>query len=293
MQTALQCNLQYFTDDAAVVNAKCCDDGVSCSAGVPTKCDAKCALEYVPFYDRCSAILATQVPAASMLSYQRLYTTCASGMEVEPLLRAAAECATPPPSPPHIGIDECVSSPCQNGAECFDGFEEYACSCQDGFHGLNCESRVPPPPPPPGAPVWFVSEPSQNCDDACAGIGRGCTTGDWGVHDEASFVDALMLAGQDVDGECTGGFDSSSSDHRPSIYYESSSSHVCKFQSGTTTVCNSVYDSSPRLCKCEGAALPPPTTSAAGTCANPHSLASLTSPYAGSTTGATDDSTNS
>ena len=206
LQNGMQCDLQFFTDDAQLVDTKCCDDGVSCAAGIPTKCDAKCALTYVPFFDRCSAILATQVPAQSMASYQRLYTTCATGLEIEPLLRAAAACSTPPPAPPHIGEDECASNPCQNGGECFDGANEYACVCPDSHHGLNCESVVPPPPAPPGAAIWILGEESVNCDDTCAGIGRGCTDGDWGVHDEASFVTALLNAAQDVDTRCPGGF---------------------------------------------------------------------------------------
>ena len=76
LQMALQCDLQFFHDDAALVDTSCCDDGRSCSAGVPTSCDAKCALVYNDFYDRCSSVLATQVDAGSMASYQRLYTTC-------------------------------------------------------------------------------------------------------------------------------------------------------------------------------------------------------------------------
>jgi len=258
LQTALQCDLAYFSTDAALVDTKCCDDGVSCGGGVPTKCDAKCALTYVPFFDRCSSILATQVPASVMASYQRLYTTCSTGMEVEPLLIAAAECASPPPAPPHIGSDECASSPCQNGAECFDGADAYACACPAGFHGLNCESRVPPPPPPPGAAVWIVGDASETCDDACAGISRGCIDGDWGVHDEASMVDALLSAGQDVDTLCSGGYEGASNDHRPSVY---GSSTMCKWAEQSTTVCATVYSDNQRICKCEGSA---PAAPAAG-----------------------------
>ena len=75
----MQCNLQNFQADADEVDAKCCDDGVSCSGGVPTTCDVKCALTYIPFYDQCSQILATMTDPVSMASYQRLYSTCSTG----------------------------------------------------------------------------------------------------------------------------------------------------------------------------------------------------------------------
>ena len=253
----MQCDLQFFSDDAQLVDQQCCDDGVSCGSGVPTKCDAKCALAYIPFFDRCSAILATQVQTQAMSSYQRLYTTCATGLEVEPLLRAAAACSAPPPAPPHIGVDDCASNPCQHGGECFDGANEYACVCPDTHYGLNCESQVPPPAPPSGSAIWIVGEQNVNCDDTCAGAGRGCTDGDWGVHDEATFVNAMVSAAQDVDTRCSHGFAGADDSHRPSIYLNSGDP-TCKWQSQTNTLCDTVYADNPRLCKCEGAAPPPP-----------------------------------
>lgn len=264
LQTALQCDLADFGANADLVNTKCCDDGVSCSGGVPSKCDAKCALTYVPFFDRCSPILATQVATSDMRSYQRLYDTCSTGLEVEPLLRAAAACATPPPSPPHIGEDDCVSSPCQNGGGCFDGDHAYACACTDSYYGLNCESQVPPPPPPPGGPLWILAESNQDCDTECAAAGHGCVSGDWGVHDEAAFVSALLSAGLDqshVDTRCSGGFEADSSTYRPAIFDDS---HICKWRSGTgTSDCGESYSGS-RLCKCAGSA--PATGSPLSSC---------------------------
>ncbi|KAL4648260.1 coagulation factor IX [Arapaima gigas] len=35
--------------------------------------------------------------------------------------------------------DQCLSSPCQNGAECKDGMSSYVCWCPVGFSGKNCE----------------------------------------------------------------------------------------------------------------------------------------------------------
>ena len=36
-------------------------------------------------------------------------------------------------------IDECASSPCQNGASCADGVAAYSCVCPAGFYGARCE----------------------------------------------------------------------------------------------------------------------------------------------------------
>ncbi|XP_035688625.1 neurogenic locus notch homolog protein 1-like [Branchiostoma floridae] len=38
-----------------------------------------------------------------------------------------------------INIDECVSSPCQNGGTCHDLINEYRCDCQPGWSGGNCQ----------------------------------------------------------------------------------------------------------------------------------------------------------
>ncbi|XP_070566519.1 uncharacterized protein [Ptychodera flava] len=40
-------------------------------------------------------------------------------------------------------IDECSSSPCQNGGTCVDGIASYSCQCGPDFIGTNCETCVP------------------------------------------------------------------------------------------------------------------------------------------------------
>ena len=37
-------------------------------------------------------------------------------------------------------IDECASSPCQNGGSCNDGINEYTCGCVAGYTGYECET---------------------------------------------------------------------------------------------------------------------------------------------------------
>ena len=35
-------------------------------------------------------------------------------------------------------IDDCSSSPCDNGGTCVDGVNSYLCKCLPGFNGTNC-----------------------------------------------------------------------------------------------------------------------------------------------------------
>jgi len=35
-------------------------------------------------------------------------------------------------------IDDCQSSPCENGGICSDKLNDYACSCIQGYTGKNC-----------------------------------------------------------------------------------------------------------------------------------------------------------
>ncbi|NXW86109.1 CRUM1 protein, partial [Alopecoenas beccarii] len=39
-------------------------------------------------------------------------------------------------------VDECASSPCQNGAICREGLNEYSCFCVPGFQGHNCDIDI-------------------------------------------------------------------------------------------------------------------------------------------------------
>ena len=40
-----------------------------------------------------------------------------------------------------VDINECSSSPCDNGATCIDAVDSYTCACFDGYTGTNCESE--------------------------------------------------------------------------------------------------------------------------------------------------------
>ena len=40
----------------------------------------------------------------------------------------------------HADIDDCASSPCQNGGICADGSNSYTCNCNVGYVGDDCET---------------------------------------------------------------------------------------------------------------------------------------------------------
>ena len=42
--------------------------------------------------------------------------------------------------PSLVDVDECASSPCQNGGTCLDQINSYNCSCVAGYNGSECET---------------------------------------------------------------------------------------------------------------------------------------------------------
>ena len=89
-QIVAACSPKDFQDDAATVNDACCDDA-ACN-GVPTVCDAKCAIIYDDFYERCSRQLQNSIDPAQMRAWTALHATCSTQLPVEPLLRAVIAC---------------------------------------------------------------------------------------------------------------------------------------------------------------------------------------------------------
>ena len=71
----------------------------------------------------------------------------------------------PPPD-----IDDCASSPCQNGGTCVDGINSYTCNCDLGFDGDNCETDIDD----------CASSPCQNggtCNDGINSFSCDCVPG--------------------------------------------------------------------------------------------------------------------
>ena len=91
-QAALPCNLQSFNADIRKLNSDCCDDGGRCSTGVPTSCDAKCAVTFVEWYDRCQKVMLTRFSTKLLAGFASLYTTCTKKLPIEALIEAVAKC---------------------------------------------------------------------------------------------------------------------------------------------------------------------------------------------------------
>lgn len=75
--------------------------------------------------------------------WSRQSKRCIAAWLVQSGARAsAAILLTPSPndSPPRADINECLSSPCQNGGNCTNFFGSFDCSCSAGFHGQLCDS---------------------------------------------------------------------------------------------------------------------------------------------------------
>lgn len=43
-------------------------------------------------------------------------------------------------------VNECASSPCENGGTCHDGVVSWSCTCASGYTGARCQTQLPPGP---------------------------------------------------------------------------------------------------------------------------------------------------
>eukprot|EP01051_Picozoa_sp_SAG22_P011042 SAG22_NODE_1033_length_5921_cov_9.527482_5_plen_644_part_00 len=128
------CDPSTFGAQVDAVDRACCDDGLAnCEAGVPTACDAKCAVTFNGFYERCQRFMAAQFTPQEMADFDQLYTTCSRGLPTEPLLRAAIVCSTAP-APAPCG--------CSDHGTC-TGSSEQQCECTDDFQGQRCSALLP------------------------------------------------------------------------------------------------------------------------------------------------------
>ncbi|XP_052785042.1 uncharacterized protein LOC128220615 [Mya arenaria] len=90
-----------------------------------------------------------------------------------------------------IGVDECQSNPCLNGATCIRGVAGYTCSCLVGYSGNNCEHDV----------NECESNPCLNgatCGDGVSAYTCTCRPGFHGVHCEHMMRRRMCFACDDM-----------------------------------------------------------------------------------------------
>ena len=81
-----------------------------------------------------------------------------------------------------LQINECGSSPCQNGAVCLDLLNEFLCLCNPGWTGIFCDKDI----------NECASTPCQNgghCNDYLNGYNCTCLPGFIGKNCEINFDD--------------------------------------------------------------------------------------------------------
>ena len=88
-------------------------------------------------------------------------------------------------------IDECASSPCQNGGTCVDGINSYSCNCNAGYTGDNCETDIDE----------CASSPCQNggtCTDGINSYTCNCIPGHAGDNCEIGDMSTILQNRNDI-----------------------------------------------------------------------------------------------
>ena len=236
----------------------------TCAGGVPTTCDAKCALAFNDFFDRCSVILSSQVPASSMAGFQRLHATCSSGLPIEQLLTAGSACVAANEGSSASGCTYLSAANFDPRAARDDGSCTYAPPPPPALPtcppppppppARPCPPPPPPPPParcpppPPAGATWVLQTTAgDTCTATCAAVGGTCADGDWGVDSEATMNAALAAAGASGAARCSV-YGARSYDYAP--YVAPSSPGFCRYYTGVSTCSASIRAAALRLCKC-------------------------------------------
>ena len=86
------------------IDRVCCDStSGECATGVPTTCDAKCAVFFLNFYARCEVYINPSFSPSEIIALGQLSDTCAQALPTEPLLMTAAKCTGWTPGVPGLG----------------------------------------------------------------------------------------------------------------------------------------------------------------------------------------------
>lgn len=156
-----------------------CDIHASCEHTGPAEhsCTCKLGYESTAGHPECDPVfLGPDLGFVNILQYNDADGTCElSMMELQAVCSGAmfqtcldfVESEGAPSASASIGcteIDECASSPCQNGGVCTDEFLGYSCACHGLWLGHNCEIA---PPAEYCAPGHFVPD---RCSIDCAAV---------------------------------------------------------------------------------------------------------------------------
>lgn len=98
-----ECSALTLQSRVEPVNGACCDEDGACNgggAGVPTACDAKCAIVYGPFFSDCQTTLEMAFGAqpGTYAAFSELASTC-DALPVDQLLQATARAVCPNAEP--------------------------------------------------------------------------------------------------------------------------------------------------------------------------------------------------
>ncbi|XP_076085387.1 sushi, von Willebrand factor type A, EGF and pentraxin domain-containing protein 1-like [Mytilus galloprovincialis] len=86
----------------------------------------------------------------------------------------------PTPPPACEDIDECLTTPCQNGATCHNEVNAYSCTCMPGYEGTDCEINI-------DECATAVCQNGATCNDLVNGYTCTCATGYTDTHCETEI----------------------------------------------------------------------------------------------------------
>jgi hypothetical protein len=140
--TDTTCDANDMSDRTTEVDAACCNDSNgNCAAGVPTTCDAKCAITYITYYSECAQQIAASFSPQQQAQFAELYNTCSS-LPVEPLLNIVATAQQCPAGMGPVQQAECPNCWPASGSLNFDRDLTTYSSHANPWNGRYCAGTV-------------------------------------------------------------------------------------------------------------------------------------------------------
>ena len=119
----------YFSEDIDECASSPCQNGGTCNDGVNSY-----TCECIPGFAGDNCEIGKRISQSKQTNLQALYIGKYSIWHVIEIKSLQTQSKTLFPD-----IDECASSPCQNGGSCIDALNAYSCNCILGYEGDNCE----------------------------------------------------------------------------------------------------------------------------------------------------------